>query len=106
MANDYQPESYNSPSLAKTFTGVAAETNLRAQSGYPKHCPQRLDIVGGAAGGDIVFKDIKGNENTVHIPIETIHTIDCAVSTLEAGTADELDITAYWWIDGSTVFNP
>lgn len=106
MANDYQPPRNGGAAYKKTFTSVAAQVDLRAQSGYPNHAPGLLDVASAAAGGDLVYTDLKGNSNTIQIPAATITQIEGPIATLEAGSADELDITAHWWIDSTTRFNP
>jgi hypothetical protein len=106
LANDYQPPRVGGPQMKKTFTSVSADQDLRAQSGYPTHAPGMLQVVGGAAGGDVVYSDLAGNVQTVHIPPETEVVIDGPVSALDDATTDELDVTACWWIDSSTRLNP
>ena len=106
MANDYQPSKIGNQTVSKTFTGIAAATDLRAQSGYPTHAPGRLVVANPeATSSDIVYKDLKGNTNTFGVPAASTHEIDEPVSTLEADTGDTLDITATWWIDSVTRFN-
>lgn len=107
MANDYQPQKEGG-TVEKTFTGVAAATDLRAQSGYPNYCPGRLTVSNGAtdAAADVVYTDMRGNSNTLQVPASSVHVIDSPVATLEAATGDALDVTATWWLDSTTRFNP
>lgn len=108
MANDYQPQKYHgNGTVSATFTGVSAQVDLRAQSGYPTHAPGRVVASNPeATSSDIVYTDLKGNSNTFGVPAASVHTIDEPVATLEAGTVDTIDITATWWIDSVTRFNP
>jgi hypothetical protein len=108
LANDYQPQKYDgNATVSKTFTTVAAQVDLRAQSGYPTHAPGRLLAANpDATANDIVYTDLRGNSNTFGIPAASIHAIEEPAATLEAATVDTLDITATWWIDSATRFNP
>jgi hypothetical protein len=106
LANDYQPPRNGGAQYKKTFTAVSTDQDLRAQSGYPTHAPGLLQVVGGAAGGDLVYTDLAGNVNTMHIPIETEITIDGPVAAIDGDSADDLDITAHWWVDSATRLNP
>lgn len=107
MANDYQPSRLGNQTVSKTFTAIAAATDLRAQSGYPTHAPGRVVAANPeATSSDIVYTDLKGNSNTYGVPAASNHCIDEPVATLEAATVDTLDVTATWWIDSATRFNP
>lgn len=108
MANDYQPQKYGgNGTVSKTFTSISAAQDLRAQSGYPTHAPGRVVAANPeATSSDLVYKDLKGNENTFGVPAASTHIIDEPVSTLEAATGDTLDVTATWWVDSATRFNP
>ena len=105
MANDYQPPRIGGPQCKKTFTNISADQDMRAQSGCPTYPPGQLQVVGGAAGGDIVYTDLRGTVHTVHIPPETEVVIDGPVTAIDGDTTDELDVTACWWIDSTTRFN-
>lgn len=108
MANDYQPSKYGgNQTVSKTFTNITAVQDLRAQSGYPTHAPARITAANDqATSSDIVYTDLKGNSNTFGVPAASTHVIDEPVATLEAATVDTLDVTATWWIDSATRFNP
>jgi hypothetical protein len=107
VANDYQPSKIGNQTVSKTFTGVAAATDLRAQSGYPTHAPGRVVVANPeATSTDVVYTDLRGNSNTFGVPAASEHVIDEPVATLEAASGDTLDITATWWIDSVTRFVP
>jgi ABC-type Fe3+-hydroxamate transport system substrate-binding protein len=107
LANDYQPQKEGG-TVDKTFTAIAASTDLRAQSGYPTHAPGRVTASNASVdtAADVVYTDLRGNSNTFQVPPEAVHTLDYPVATLEAATGDALDITATWWLDSTTRFNP
>lgn len=105
MANDYQPPRTGG-TAKKTFTGTYTDQDLRAQSGYPTHAPAFLEVSGNAAGGDLIATDLRGNIQTQHIPLETVMTVEGPFATLDGDTADDLDVTAVWYIDSVTRFNP
>jgi hypothetical protein len=107
VANDYQPSKIGNQTVSKTFTSIAAQQDLRAQSGYPTHAPGRVVAANPeATSSDIVYTDLKGNSNTYGVPAASSHVIDEPVATLEAGSGDTLDVTATWWIDSATRFVP
>jgi hypothetical protein len=108
LANDYQPQKYGgNGTVSKTFTAISAVTDLRAQSGYPTHAPGRVTASNPeTAASDIVYTDLRGNSNTFAVPAASSHVIDEPVATLEALTGDTIDVTATWWVDSATRFNP
>lgn len=108
MANDYQPSKLNNGSVSATFTSIAAQVDLRAQATYPTHAPGRVIAVNPSVDTavDLVWTDLRGNSNTRAVAPSSETCIDEPVATLEAGTADTLDVTATWWIDSATRFNP
>ncbi len=101
MANDHTPEhgAYGSFDVAKTFATFAAAADLRAQTGFPTHCPQRLFVIV-ATGGTLVFKDRAGNTNTWTVPVG-VFEVPIACSTLEISTMVG-SVTAMWDVDAST----
>lgn len=89
------------------FTTFTAQINLRTQSGYPNHSPQRL-MFHNASGGTLnaVVKDQAGHSVSYPVLNNTYLIVDGAVQSIEASTDDTLTaIFAYWWVDGSTVLN-
>lgn len=106
MANDYQPSRVGNAAIKKTFTGSYTDQDLRAQSGYPTHAPAFLEVSSAAAGGDVIATDLRGNVQTQRIPIESNMVIEGPFAALDGDTADELDVTAVWFVDSVTRYNP
>jgi len=109
MARQYQPcIDSQVPSHIAKFTTFTADIDLRAQSGYPNHCPQRLilqNTTAGALNASVV--DIAGHTTVVAIPANQSVTLDGAIATVAAATDDTVPaIYAFWWTDSATIINP
>ncbi len=89
------------------FSTFTSAIDLRAQSGYPTHCPQRLLLHNGTSGAlNASIKDLAGHTTIVSIgALEKVY-VDGAFQSIEAATDDTLTaIYAFWWVDGSTSVN-
>jgi hypothetical protein len=89
------------------FSTFTSAIDLRAQSGYPTHCPERIllhNATSGALNASIV--DLAGHTTIVSVgALEKIY-IDAAIASIAAATDDTLTaIYAFWWVDGSTTVN-
>lgn len=115
MANNHRPSGTEyTAQLGKTFAAGFAAQDLRAQSGYPTHCPAFIVATNNAvtaivtdtpnAAQDLVFKDQAGNTITVKLPQQTTMQIDCNASTLETSGA-AVSVTAFWMVDATTRYN-
>jgi hypothetical protein len=119
MANNHRPSGTEyTAQLGKTFAAGFSAQNLRAQSGYPTHCPSFIvatnnavttistagDVTTPNAAQDLVFKDQSGNTVTVKLPQQTTMQIDCNASTLETSGA-AVSVTAFWMVDATTRYN-
>lgn len=130
MSNDYKVAlpRVNSADVSKPFAaGFSGPIDLRAQTNLPTYCAQRVivtnndispTVIDDKTAGvgvtnnsvppvaqDFVYKDIKGNTTTIKVPQQQTLIIDCAVSSLEAGSGANISVVAYWWLDSTTKFN-
>lgn len=125
MANNHRPSgSEYTGQLGKTFAAGFSAQDLRAQSGYPTHCPSFIVATNNAVTGvvttnadtatttttpnasqDLVFKDQAGNTVTIKLPQQTTMQVDCNASTLEASGA-AVSVSAFWMVDAVTRYNP
>lgn len=108
MASQHTPRVEGQvPVHTQKFTTFTSAIDLRAQSGYPTHCPQRLlfyNATAGALNASVV--DLAGH--TIILPVEARSYIyvDGAFQSIAAATDDTLSaIFAFWWVDGSTTVN-
>lgn len=95
------------PVHAAKFVTFTSAIDLRAQSGYPNHAPQRVLLYNGTAGAlNAVLVDIAGHSLTYPVEARTYLYVDASIASIAAATDDTLSaIFAYWWVDGATVLN-
>ena len=109
MANDYKTpgaESGGSADVAKSFAAGFGAQDLRAQTGYPTYCPQRLLVTNAnAAVQSVIFKDRNGNTITMPVGANATTQFDIAASTLEAGGGANISVVVAWWTDSTSRFN-
>jgi hypothetical protein len=95
------------PAHTAKFTTFTAARDLRAQSGYPNHCPGRLMFYNGTGGElNAVVTDIAGHTVSYPVASLTYLIVEGAFAAIEATTDDTLSaVFAYWWVDGATTLN-
>jgi hypothetical protein len=109
MASQHQPRiNEQAPAHVAKFATFTANIDLRAQSGYPQHCPQRLFLQNNTDGSlNATLVDIAGHSLVLAVPARTGIFWDAAVASIGSATDDTLSaVFAFWWVDGSTVINP
>jgi hypothetical protein len=101
------PVGDNPAYLAKTFTTFTADIDLTAQSGYPMH-GAIVEVVNSTAGS-LAASLSDNNNNTFQctVPAALSRVPPVVVRKILAATADTMtEITAYWWVNSATKFNP
>jgi hypothetical protein len=81
-----------------SVAGITGDTeDLRAQSGKPKFCPQRVTLCGGATALVAVMTDEDGESLTISVPVEGVVVINRPIKTLVKSGSGAVQVIAEYW---------
>jgi hypothetical protein len=81
-----------------SVAGITGDTeDLRAQSGKPRHCPQRVTLIGGATALVAVMTTEDAESLTISVPVEGVVIINRPIKTLVKSGSGAVQVVAEYW---------